>query len=236
MRRSPVPAEAMTTSPPPATEPMAPAIGPPLAGAHRVWRRCGVRRTARETLAAELAGEIEAAAADGYPPESVLGADVGVTARIWALERGLAGRSLQAATMLWVVVAGVVLGSSTAIVDTVVLFYGDAFTLSENLTPGPVLLTILVASAVMAVLLPVLGTWALLHHRGDPRASATARWLAVALPLGGLVGLVLVVVLGVAMDDGTAALPFMGALFLGSCAGAGLLARHLAVRYVPTPR
>lgn len=230
-------AEATTESPRPAPEAqaLAPVGRTALARARRVWRRCGVRRADRGALAAELAGEIEAAAADGCPPESVLGADVDATARGWAVERGLAGRSLQTATMLCVVIAGVVLGSSTAIVDTVVLFYGDAFTLSENLTPGPVVLTILLASAVMAVLLPVLGTWALLHHRGDPRASATARWLAVVLPLGGLVGLALVVALGVAVDDGMAALPFMGALFLASCAGAGLLARHLAVRYVPTP-
>lgn len=195
-----------------------------------------MRRTDRGALAAELAGEVEAAAADGCPPESVLGADVDATARGWAVERGLAGRSLQIATMPCVVAAGVLLGSSTMVVETLVSFYGDAFDMSSAEIPWPVVLTILVASAVMAVLLPALGTWALLHHRGDPRAGATARWLAVVLPLGGLVGLALVVVLGVAVDDGTAALPSMGALFLGSCAGAGLLARHLAVRYVPTPR
>lgn len=231
-----MPTETTTDSSAHATEALAPASRTALARARRVWRRSGVRRADRGALAAELAGEIEAAAADGYPPESVLGEDAGATARGWAIERGLAGRSLQAATMLWVVVAGVLLGSSTMIVDTIVLFYGDAFRLDENLTPGPVLLTILIASAVMAVLLPVLGTWAALHHRGDPRAGATARWLAVVLPLGGLVGLMLAAVLGVAADNGMAALPYMGAIFLGSCAGAGLLARHLAVRYVATPR
>lgn len=228
-----MPADTMTGPPSPTAETVAPTSRTAVARARRVWRRAGVRRTDRASLAAELTGEIAAAAADGYGPETVLGEDADATARGWALERGLAGRSLQVATMLWVVVTGVLLGSSTAVVETLVTFYGDVLGMGDTLTPGPVTLTILASSAAMAVLLPVLGTWAAMHHRGDPRAGATARWLAVTLPLGGLVGLALVVVLGVAADDGTAALPFMTLPFLGSCAGSGLVARSLATRFAP---
>lgn len=87
MRRPPVPAEAMTGSPPPAAEAVAPATGAALARARRVRRRCGARRADRGALAAELAGEVEAAAADGHPPESVLGEDVEATARLGARAR-----------------------------------------------------------------------------------------------------------------------------------------------------
>lgn len=227
--------DAMTTSPA-TTRQGEPAVDEPtLARARRVWRRAGVREVDRAAMTAELAGEIEAATAVGYAP-AVLGADVEATAREWALERGLAGRSLQVVTMLWVVIAGVALGSSTAIAESVVLFYGDAVGLGESVTPQPVTLTILLASALMAVLLPVLGVWAVLHHRGDPRSGATARWLGAALPFGALVGIALVVALGLAVDDGVAALPFMGALFLACCAISGLVARHLATRYAPAPR
>lgn len=210
--------------------------GPALARARRVWRRCGVRRADRGALADELAGEIEAAAADGYDPESVLGDDVGATARTWALERGLAGRSLQAATMLWVVLVGVLLGSSTMIAVVAVTFLASSCG-EDFLTPSAVTAVTFASSAVMAVLLPVLGTWAVLHHRRDPRAGASARWLALLLPAGGMVGLLLAVVAGVALQDHeVVAFPLMGALFLASCAGSGLLARHLSVRFAPIPR
>lgn len=207
-----------------------------LAGARRAWRRAGVGREDRAALAGELAGEIEAADADGYPLQAVLGEDPGATARGWAVERGMAGRSLQVPTVLAVVVAGVLLGSSTLLVAVGVTFLGGRSG-GDTLTPALVTLAILVSSAVMSVLLPVLGTWAVLHHRGDPRAGATARWLAVLLPPGGMVGVLLAVLLGAVLQDHEAiAWPVMVAALLGACAGSGLVARRIATRYDPIPR
>ena len=204
-----------------------------LAGAQRSWRRAGVRREDRGALADELAGEVEAADADGYPLHAVMGRDPAATVRGWAAERGLAGRSLQAPTMLAAVVAGVLLGSSTFLVELGVTFLAS----EDNLTPDLVLLVTLATSVVMAVLLPVLGTWAALHHRGDPRAGATAQWLAVLLPPGGMVGVLLAVLLGAVLQDREAvAWPVMVTALLGACAGAGLLARRIATRYDPIPR
>ena len=189
------PASSSTEPAPPAT----PTSRMVLAGARRSWRRAGVGREDRAALADELAGEVEAASADGYPLRAVLGEDPAATARGWAEERGLAGRSLQVPTMLAVVVGGVLLGSSTFLVELGVTLGGRSG--GDDLTPGLVTLAILVSGVVMSVLLPVLGTWAVLHHRGDPRAGATARWLAVLLPLGGMAGALLAVVLGAALQD-----------------------------------
>ena len=207
-----------------------------LTSAQRSWRRAGVGREDRTALAEELAGEVEAASADGYPLQAVLGEDPAATARGWALERGLAGRSLQAPTMLAVVVAGVLLGSSTFLVDLGVTYLGGRSG-GDTLTPALVTLAILVSGVVMSVLLPVLGVWAALHHRGDPRAGATARWLAVMLPPAGMVGALLVVLLGAVLQDHEAiAWPVMVLALLGACAGSGLLARRIATRYDPIPR
>lgn len=230
-------ADAPTTTSPAAAPALDGAGSAALVRARRTWRRAGVRRADRAALAEEIAGEVLAAAADGYGPDSVLGEDVAVTARALALERGLAGRSLQVATMLWVVLAGVLLGSSTVIMTLLMPYLSDALDLGRSDVDGPVAVTISITSCAMAVLLPVLGTWAALHHRGDPRAGATARWLAAVLPVAGMAGALLAVVAAAPLEySWLDPAPFAAAIFLAWCAGAGLVARHLAVRFAPIPR
>lgn len=85
--------------------------------------------------------------------------------------------------MLWVVVCRVLLGSSTAIVNALVSFYGDAFELGDTLTPEPVLLTILVASAVVAVVLPLGGLLARPATEARPEMSRQRGRPMTASPL-----------------------------------------------------
>lgn len=201
-----------------------------IARAGRVWRRAGVRAVDRRRLASELAAELAAASADGHPATAVLGGDPDTTVRHWALERVLSGRALRLGVLVPLALGSVVVASAVFFTDLVVTFT----------VPGPptshpaVLVSMWVSTAVMCVLLPTLACWAVLRTGHDPRAAATARWLLVALPIGGLAALALGALTVVATEtllDGLPRVALVVLVVLLTTAAAVTAARHLATTY-----
>ncbi|WP_380162016.1 hypothetical protein [Kineococcus sp. R86509] len=207
-----------------------------LREATRVWRRAGVRSADRHGLLAELDAEVRAARENGAPVVSVLGDDATPTLRAWALERDLAGRATRAGVLVPVALAGVLLGAVTLLAS---LLEDVLSTLSKGTTyyntSGGLVLTIYASSAVLSVLVPVLGCWAVLHAGGDPRAGATARRLAWALPAGEVAATALGVTTAALTGFSYAALPVVPVVVLATMAAAVVFARKMAVKRHPAP-
>lgn len=154
-----------------------------LREAKRVWRRAAVRRADRRLLLAELSDELTAADADGLPASAVVGDDPAQTLRAWADERGLSGQALRLTCVVPVVLVGIAVGFAFL---AVMLFIG--FTRQNvSIDPPYLILGLYAATALLAYLLAVTGTFVVLRQVGDPRSGSTARWLAATLPAGAAV-------------------------------------------------
>lgn len=211
------------------TEPAAPeADRLILREAKRVWRRAAVPRTDRKALLAELSDELTAADADGLPASAVIGDDPEQTLRAWADERGLSGRALRLGIVLPVALVGIAVGFALL---AAILYVG--FT-SQNLVIEPeyLILGLYPATALLAYLLAVMGTFVVLRKLGDPRSGGTARWLAAILPAGAAVataaGVGVARVLGFTTEPATfvATIGVVCAIIAGTIA----IARYLATR------
>lgn len=211
------------------TEPAAPeADRLILRKAKRVWRRAAVPRTDRKALLAELSDELTAAGADGLPASAVIGDDPEQTLRAWADERGLSGRALRLGIVLPVALVGIAVGFALL---AAILYVG--FT-SQNLVIEPeyLILGLYPATALLAYLLAVMGTFVVLRKLGDPRSGGTARWLAAILPAGAAVataaGVGVARVLGFTTEPATfvATIGVVCAIIAGTIS----IARYLATR------
>lgn len=165
------------------TEPAAPeADRLILRKAKRVWRRAAVPRTDRKALLAELSDELTAADADGLPASAVIGDDPEQTLRAWADERGLSGRALRLGIVLPAGLVGIAVGFALL---GVILYVG--FTSKSNVVriePTALVLGLYAVTGLLAYLLAVTCTFAILRWVSDPRSGHTARWLAALLPAG----------------------------------------------------
>ncbi|MDH6284219.1 hypothetical protein [Prescottella agglutinans] len=165
-------------------EPAPPAADPTaLRDAKRIWRRAAVRRADRRLLLAELSDELTAADADGLPASAVVGDDPELTLRAWADERGVSGRALRLVIVVPVALIGIAIGFALL---AAVLYVG--FTTNElRIEPAYLILGLYAATALLAYLLAVAGTFTTLRLVRDPRPGGTARWLAAILPAGAAV-------------------------------------------------
>ncbi|WP_019871062.1 hypothetical protein [Salinispora oceanensis] len=165
---------------------LTPAVDGLLATADREWRTLGINRRDRVTLAADLRGELEAAAADGFDPAELLGSDPAGFAHRIAEEAGVErtppryGQILGAAT-----VGGVV---SFILGWALVLGLHEVFTTAFDLSPearermpvwlGPAALYGLVVAAVVAGAIRAVRV----AQRDVPRVQHTAARMALLLP------------------------------------------------------
>lgn len=205
-----------------------------LATADKAWRAHGVRRADRATLAADLRLDLEAAAADGVPPEQLLDGDVAGFARRLADEAGLHREPAELDRLLGTALFGAVIGAGIGGVLIYVVF--PAFIAMTDLSLRlnlPVQVgvglyfgipaAIVVAAAVVAVRL---GLPQLAHIR------STCRAMAALLPIAGLA--ITPITMGFAWTTGYSDAPpvvLMEVLIvLAALAGATVLARHWALR------
>ncbi|WP_018253819.1 hypothetical protein [Salinispora mooreana] len=161
-----------------------PAVDGLLATADREWRTLGINRRDRVTLAADLRGELEAAAADGFDPAELLGSDPTEFAHRIAEEAGVErtppryGQILGAAT-----VGGVV---SFILGWALVLGLHDVFTTAFDLSPDvhmPTLLgpAVMYGSVVVAVVAGAILA-VRVAQRDAPRIQHTVARMALLLP------------------------------------------------------
>ena len=148
--------------------------------ANVIWWRRGVVRGDRARLRAELAGELGAARADGFPVQAVVGDDPAATLRDWADERGVSGRALHLWAVVPVAMLGILVGLSVSLTFVFAAFW--------DRSPGPDLghyiLAVYAAGGVAAYLCALAAVWLLLSRAGDPHAGRTVKHLAVALLIG----------------------------------------------------
>lgn len=152
--------------------------------ANGVWRQVGVRRPDRKAMLDELDSEIRAAQGNAGTVDDVLGPDKPDALREWAHARDASGRSMRLCVIIPAAVGGLLVAFAAVLL---LLIWA---TVAQNIElPLPVVLTLYGTSAAIALLLAVLGAWIALRVSRDPRANATARWLALTLPIGGAVAL-----------------------------------------------
>lgn len=149
--------------------------------ARRALHRAGVRYADRRQLLGELRGEMEAAAADGRPLSSVVGADPASMVRSWAEGQGLDGRRLRLAVLIPGVLVPVALGGSALFVLLAFAFTGR----NDDVMSTGALLAFYLGFGILAVGAGVAGCLASLTFVGDAAAMATTRRLAWTLPIGG---------------------------------------------------
>lgn len=163
----------------------------------REWRRLGVDRTSEDEMAAELAADLTAAAADGQPHESVTGPDARELARSWAAARGVVQPRRRILTTATAALVGAVPGAGFALFIAYGLssqamaeiFGGNVIRVGENAyqpslsPPVWLILPLYAIGAAFAYGGAVAAAAAVLHVRGDVAAEATTRALAKALPL-----------------------------------------------------
>lgn len=196
--------------------------------ARRTWRRAGVRRRHRDELAAELADELSAAVAENRTVSDVVGDDASSTFRAWALERGVAGRSLRLGLLGPLALGAIALGSLVVIVLAVVTFTVPGAPHAHQV----VTFAALFSAAVTSMVLAPLACWAALHRGGDPRAGSTARWMLPCLPAGALIALALgVLTAAIGGYEGEIVIPIIAVVIALVFLGAAAAARFLAIRY-----
>lgn len=152
--------------------------------ANRVWRQVGVRRPDRRVMLEELDSEICAARDNAGSISDVLGPDKSDALREWAHARDASGRSMRLGVLIPAALGGLLAGFAAVLL---LLIWA---TVAGNIElPIPVILTLYGTSAAVSLLMAGLGAWVALRASHDPRANATARWLVLTLPIGGLVAL-----------------------------------------------
>lgn len=156
----------------------------PLRLANRVWRQVGVRRPDRQAMLDELGSEIWAARDNAGTVDDVLGPNKPEALREWAHARDASGRSMRLGLIVPAALGGLLAGFAAVLL---LLIWA---TVAQNIElPIPVLLTLYGTSAAISLLMAGLAAWVALRISRDPRANATARWLVLTLPIGGMVAL-----------------------------------------------
>lgn len=170
----------------------------------REWRRLGVDRGSIDEMAAELAADLSAAAADAQPAESVTGPDPRELARTWAAARGVIRPRPRLLTTAAAALLGAVPGAGFALFiayglssePMAEIFGGNVVRVGENAyqpalsPPLWLLLPLYALGAAFAYAGAVAGAAAVLHLRGDLAAEATARSLAKALPVATVLAII----------------------------------------------
>jgi hypothetical protein len=193
-----------------------------LAAADREWHAMGVVAPERATLARDLRMELEAAAADGVPPERLLDGDVRAFARAVAVESGATRLPYEYRRLLLAALAG----AAPALVVGWFLFWGSPF----GGLGYPV-----DALALYALVPPAIVVGALLAVRRRMRDVAaigrTVAAMAVLVPLAGV--LVTPVIMGFAWLAGySTALSVIvveAGIVAAALSGAVVLARRWAL-------
>lgn len=152
--------------------------------ANRVWRQVGVRRPDRRAMLEGLDSEICSARGNAGTISDVLGPDKTDALREWAHARDASGRSMRLGILIPAALGGLLAGFAAVLL---LLIWA---TVAQNIElPIPVILTLYGTSAAISLLMAGLGAWVALRASRDPRANATARWLVLTLPIGGLIAL-----------------------------------------------
>jgi len=163
----------------------------------RTWRRLGVPQKVVREMAAELEADLAAAAAEGYSPVSVVGAEAKAFAAAWATERGVVRPRLRLALTATAAVLGAIPGAGFALFvvyglssdGMAEIFDGDVIRVGENAYAPPLsppvwlVLTLCALGAVFAYAGAVGAVAAALHLRLDPVVGRTVHRLAVTLPV-----------------------------------------------------
>jgi hypothetical protein len=201
-----------------------------LAQLDQAWRRLGVPRSDRRVLAAELAPDLQAAAADGHDPGGLLTPDVGTFARHLAEAHGVA----QVPSRFADIQRGGLLGAVLAVVVGAAAVTGLQPVLTDKVELSgryPVAGAVLVFGLLAAA--GLVGCLVGIHLvvRGQPAAGATVRRAALFLPPMAAAGVGLAVALGKATDysDAPAVVLTECGIVIVSCAVALVAARRAAI-------
>lgn len=168
-------------------------------------------------MAAELAADLAAAAADGQPHESVTGPDVRELARQWAAARGVIQPRRRMLTTAAAALLGAVPGAGFALFIAYGLsseamaeiFGGNVVRVGENAyvpslsPPVWLLLPLYALGAAFAYAGAVAAAAAILHFWGDIAAEATARALAKVLPLATVLAILATIAFAATQDFST---------------------------------
>lgn len=201
-----------------------------LAQLDRAWRRTGVPRSDRRLLAAELAPDLQAAAADGHDPADLLTPDVDTFAQRLAEAHGVRQVPPRYAN----VQLGGLLGAALALIAGAGLVAGLQPLLTSKVElsgrhPLAGALLVYGSLAALGLLGCLLGIY--LAVRDRPAAGATVLRAALLLPLTATAGVGLAVALGRSTDYSDAPPVVLAecGIVVVSCAVALLAARRSAV-------
>ncbi|GIE97331.1 hypothetical protein [Paractinoplanes rishiriensis] len=205
-----------------------------LATADRAWRAHGVSPADRTALAADLRLDLDAAAADGVTPESLLGTDVPAFARRLADEAGVHREPPDYRRLLGEALIAVALGGvAGAVVLKLMLPLFDFMTLGPGGEDWPVQVALGIYYGVPAVVVVAVALTTLYFRLRDmPRIGATIRAMAVLVPLAGILITPVTMAFAWTTDYSQASYVIFAEAFivLAALAGATVLARRWSLR------
>ncbi|GIF23782.1 hypothetical protein BJ973_004392 [Actinoplanes tereljensis] len=176
-----------------------------ITAAAREWRRLGVPTRDRQTLAADLRLDLEAALADGVPADQLIDGDVTVFARRLVEESGVRHIPPRYGQIVATALAGAVVGAlaGVLVVAGVYMILVRLFNLPGDFNaPAPLAAGIYYGGiGLIALAGAVIGVLLLLRH--VPAIGRTAAAIAVLTPLCALVVVPLIMLFARATDYST---------------------------------
>lgn len=214
-----------------------------LSGIGRKLRTFGMPASDVSSLVADLRADIAAAETEGAGTEAVIGDDVALFTRRLALAHGyqpvpqrMLGLSLAAflpmsviAFIVYVVIAGG--GENLGLPHLTVSIRGaENRPVLQNVNEGWFILATYLSAAALGVGLTLGGAAAYLRLRNDTCIARTIRNMAIALPLGGVLGVAAAMAFGAARNYPTTPAAILFECFLVACGVLGSLwvARRMA--------
>ncbi len=203
----------------------------------RTWRRLGVPTQSRQEMAAELAADLAASAADGGTAVDVVGPDPTTFAREWAEARG----EVRGRWRLGLVTVAVILGAVPGAVFGLFIAYGTSSEAFASLVgntdgyvdiPGWLSLSLYGVGGILALAGALLTTSAALRSVDDPHPRRTVRLLAVVLPIAAILGVAAAMTYGDRLRFSTAPpTPEIEALLVVAAVGFGGIVSRVYVRW-----
>ena len=162
-----------------------------VAQARRPWRRLGVAPDVEDELAAELRGDIDAAAEDGVDAMALVGGDPDAFARSWASARGAVRPRWRLGSTATAALLGMIPGAAILVVVPLAMTssWFIAMAVPNNpsatywLPPAPLVAAVYGLGLVAIYSGALLAASAWLRRHGDPARPRTLRLLAMWLPV-----------------------------------------------------